>query len=232
MATASLSVKVRDTAGKGAARKLRAIGEVPAVVYGHGREPQSLAINTYTLERMLEKVSYKTTVIELEVAGGATAKTLIREIQRHPFKRHILHVDFQELVAGEKVTVRVPLVFVGTPEGVRTGGGILDQVMHELEIQCDPSIIPNHLDVDVSNLVIGHSLHVSDVKVPEGVEVLDELIATVCVCSIPKAVVEEVPAADAAATPAEPELIRKTKEGDEEGAEGEGGAAPAAEKKK
>jgi large subunit ribosomal protein L25 len=232
MATASLAAKPRSTAGKGAARKLRAVGEVPAIVYGHGREPQSLAINTYTLERMLEKVSYKTTVIELEVAGGATAKTLIREIQRHPFKRHILHVDFQELVAGEKVVVKVPLVFVGTPEGVRTGGGILDQVMHEMEIQCDPSIIPNHLDVDVSNLVIGHSLHVSDVKIPEGVEVLDELTATVCVCSIPKAVVEEVPAADAAATPAEPELIRKTKEGDEEGAEGEGGAAPAGDKKK
>jgi large subunit ribosomal protein L25 len=224
MATANLPAKVRDGVGKGAARKLRAVGEVPAVVYGHGREPQSLAINTYTLERMLEKVSYKTTVIELEVAGGATAKTLIREIQRHPFKRHILHVDFQELVAGEKVTVRVPLVFVGTPEGVRTGGGILDQVMHEMEISVDPSNIPNHIDVDVSSLVIGHSLHVSDVVVPEGVEVLDERSATVCVCSIPKAVVEEVPAADAAAAPAEPELIRKTKEG-EEGAEGEAGGA-------
>jgi len=231
MATASLPVKVRSTAGKGAARKLRAVGEVPAVVYGHGREPQALAINTYALERMLEKVSYKTTVIELQVAGGANARTLIREIQRHPFKRDILHVDFQELVAGEKVTVRVPLVFVGTPEGVRTGGGILDQVMHELEISVDPANIPNHVDVDVSNLVIGHSLHVSDIVVPVGVEVLDEDSATVCVCSIPKAVVEEVPAVDAAATPAEPELIRKTKEG-EEGAEGEAAAPEEKEKDK
>ena len=231
MATANLAAKVRSTAGKGAARKLRAVGEVPAIVYGHGREPQSLAINTYTLERMLEKVSYKTTVIELEVAGASTARTLIREIQRHPFKRHILHVDFQELVAGEKVTVRVPLVFVGTPEGVRTGGGILDQVMHEMEISCDPADIPNHIDVDVSLLVIGHAIHVGEVKVPAGIEVLDDASAPVCVCSIPKAVVEEVPAADAAAAPAEPELIRKTKE-DEEGAEGEAGAAPAAEKKK
>ena len=231
MASANLAAKVRTTAGKGAARKLRAVGAVPAIVYGHGREPQSLAIDTYTLERLLEKVSYKTTVIELEVPGVANAKTLIREIQRHPFKRHILHVDFQELVAGEKVTVRVPLVFVGTPEGVRTGGGILDQTMHELQIQCDPSIIPNHIDVDVTHLIIGHSIHVRDVKVPEGVEILDDGGATMCVCAIPKAVVEEVPAADAAATPAEPELIRKTKE-DEEGAEGEGGAAPAGEKKK
>ena len=230
MATANLAAKIRDKAGKGAARKLRAVGEVPAIIYGHGREPQSLAIDTYTLERMLEKVSYKTTVIELEVAGGATARTLIREIQRHPFKRHILHVDFQELVAGEKVTVKVPLVFVGTPEGVRTGGGILDQVMHEMEIVVDPTNIPNHIDVDVSQLVIGHSIHVSDIRVPDGVEVLDEGSATVCVCSIPKAVVEEVPAADAAAVAAaEPELIRKAK-ADEEGAEGEGAADEKAEK--
>jgi large subunit ribosomal protein L25 len=229
MATANLAAKVRTTAGKGAARKLRAVGAVPAIVYGHGREPQSLAIDTYTLERLLEKVSYKTTVIELEVAGIANARTLIREIQRHPFKRHILHVDFQELVAGEKVTVRVPLVFVGTPEGVRTGGGILDSVMHELQIQCDPSIIPNHIDVDVSQLIVGHSIHVRDVKVPDGVEILDDASATMCVCTIPKAVVEEVPAADAAAAATEPELIRKAKE-DEEGAEGEGAAA--ADKKK
>jgi large subunit ribosomal protein L25 len=230
MATANLAAKVRTTAGKGAARKLRAVGAVPAIVYGHGREPQSLAIDTYTLERLLEKVSYKTTVIELEVAGIANARTLIREIQRHPFKRHILHVDFQELVAGEKVTVRVPLIFVGTPEGVRTGGGILDSVMHELEIRCDPSIIPNHFDVDVSALIVGHSMHVSDVKVPEGVEILDDASSTMCVCTIPKEVVEVAPAADAAATPTEPELIRKAKE-DAEGAEGEGAAAPADKKK-
>src|ERR1700674_5001974 len=98
MASASLSAQVRTTAGKGSARKLRSAGSVPAIIYGHGREAQSLAINTYALERLLEKVSYRTTVIELDVAG-ASARTLIREIQRHPFKRHILHVDFQELVA-------------------------------------------------------------------------------------------------------------------------------------
>ncbi len=224
MATAMLPAKLRSTIGKGAARKLRSAGSVPAIVYGHGRESQSLTIDTYTLERLLEKVSYKTTVIELDL-GGSTAKTLIREIQRHPFKRAILHVDFQELVAGEKVTVKVPLVFVGTAEGVRVGGGILDEVMRELEIAVDPSNIPNHIDVDVNDLAIGHSLHVSDVKVPEGVEVLDELNATVCVVSIPKAVVETTPAEPGAegAAPAEPELIRKTKAEDE---------AAAAEEKK
>ena len=226
MATASLAAQIRTSVGKGAARKLRTSGNIPAIIYGHGREPQSLAINTYTFERLLEKISFRTTVIELDM-GTATAKTLIREIQRHPYRPHILHVDFQELVAGEKVTVSVPLVFVGTPEGVRTGGGILDQVMHELEISVDPSSIPNHIDVDVTALTIGHSIHVRDVKVPEGVEVLDTAGATVCVCSIPKAVEEVTPdaAAAAEAAPAEPELIRRAKD-DEEGAEGEGDAKP------
>jgi large subunit ribosomal protein L25 len=225
MASASLSASPRSTAGKGAARKLRTAGEVPAIIYGHGRQPQSLALNTYNLERLLEKVSYRTTVIDLDV-GGTVSRTLIREIQRHPFLKKILHVDFQELVAGEKVTVSVPLVFVGTAEGVRLGGGIIDQVMHELEITVDPSNIPNHLDVDISALTIGHSLHVRDIKVPEGVEVLDDESATVCVCSIPKAVEEVVPADAAAAAEgaaaAEPELIRKAKA--DEDAEGEGDA--------
>lgn len=223
MATASLSATVRSTAGKGAARKMRTAGSVPAIIYGHGRGPQSLEINTYALERLLEKVSYRTTVIELDVAG-TSAKTLIREIQRHPYRRHILHVDFQELVAGEKVTVRVPLKFVGTAEGVRIGGGILDQVMHELQISVDPSEIPNHIDVDVSALHIGHSIHVKEITIPAGVEVLDDEDATVCVCSIPKAVEEPTPADAAAAdaAPAEPELIRKAKDDEDADGAGEG----------
>ena len=223
MATASLSAKPRTTAGKGSARKLRTAGSVPAIIYGHGRDPQALSIDTYALERLLEKASYRTTVIELEVSG-TKSQTLIREIQRHPYRRHILHVDFQALVAGEKVTVRVPLKFVGAAEGVRTGGGILDQVMHELQISVDPANIPNHIDVDVTALHIGHSIHVKEISIPEGVSVLDDADSTVCVCSIPKAV-EEPTATDAAAAeaaPAEPELIRKTK--DEDGAETEGGA--------
>lgn len=226
MASATLAAQVRPTVGKGTARKLRSAGNIPAVIYGHGRQPQPLAISAYALERLLEKISYRTTVIDLDI-GGATARTLIREIQRHPFRKQILHVDFQELVAGEKVTVRVPLVYVGTAEGVRTGGGILDQVMHELELLVDPSHIPNHIDVDVTALAIGHSLHVSDVKVPEGAEVLDAQNATVCVCSIPKAIEEPTPEAAAAeaAVPAEPELIRKPRGEEEEGAEG----APASE---
>jgi large subunit ribosomal protein L25 len=214
MATANLEAKPRTDRGTGVARKLRQSGQVPAIIYGHGREPQSLAIDTRELERLLDRVAAASTVIELSI-DGRSARTLIREIQRHPVKRAILHVDFQELVAGEKVTVSIPLVFVGSAEGVREGG-ILDQVMHELTIRVDPSNIPNHVDVDITPLAIGHSIHVSELHVPEGVEVLDEEDATVCTLSAPRA--SETPAAGVAVVEAapEPELIRKAKEGEEE----------------
>jgi large subunit ribosomal protein L25 len=154
-------------------------------------------------------------VVELSV-GSATTKTLIREVQRHPFKKQILHVDFQELVAGEKVTVEIPLVFVGTPEGVRLSGALLEQILHSIEVLVDPANIPNHIDVDVTNLAMGHSLHVNELALPEGLEVLTDETATVCAVVAPRAVVEETPAeGEEAAAPAEPELIRKTKEEEE-----------------
>src|SRR5919202_122215 len=127
MATATLSARARTDVGNGAARKLRSAKQVPGIIYGHNRAPQPLAIDERELERMHDRVSAETTVVELSI-DGSTARTLIRDIQRHPFKQQILHVDFLELVAGELVTVDVPVVFVGTAAGVREGG-ILDQVM-------------------------------------------------------------------------------------------------------
>src|SRR5688572_24352966 len=217
MATASLNAKTRSARGKGAARKLRAAGEFPAVVYGHGREPQSLSINAREFLRLSERIRLTSTVIELSV-DGKVAKTIIRELQRHPLNREMLHVDFQELVAGEKITVSIPLKFIGTPEGVKTGGGILEEIMHQVEVEVDPSNIPDHIDVDVTALTIGHSLHVSDLKLPAGVEVLTDAEQTIAVVAAPKAEEEVAPvAAEGAVAPeaaAEPELIRKPKAGD------------------
>ncbi len=217
MATAQLSASTRDTTGKGAARSLRSAGQIPAVIYGHAREPQSLAVPTREFEKLLERVSAESTVIELDL-GGAVSRTLIREIQRHPFKKQILHIDFQELVAGEKVSVNVPIVLTGTPEGVRVSGGILSQVMSELSLRVDPVDIPRRVEADVTNIAIGHSLHVSDLQVPAGVEILDELDATVAVVSAPKVTEEAAPAAvEGEEAAAEPELIRKAKgEGEDE----------------
>jgi large subunit ribosomal protein L25 len=221
MATAALSASTRTDTGKGVARKLRAGGKVPAVVYGHAREPLSLALDTRELERLLDRVSAASTVIDLAI-DGTSRKTLIREVQRDPVRRVILHVDFLELVAGEKVTVEVRISYEGTPAGVKTGGGIFEEVLHDLEIEVDPANIPEKFVVDISELQIGHSLHVSDIALPEGVTLITDPIVTICICSAPREEVEPVVAAAVAAEPeaaAEPELIRKPKEGDEEPAE-------------
>jgi large subunit ribosomal protein L25 len=215
MASAQLSATPRDGTGKGSARSLRAQGQIPAVIYGHGRAPQSLAIDNRELEKLLSKISAESTVIELSM-DGKSARTLIREIQRHPFKRQILHVDFQELVAGEKVTVRIPIVLNGVPEGVRVDGGILDQTMRELEIEVDPANIPNRVDVDVNALRIGDSVHVRDIALPEGVTLVGEADSTVCVVSAPRAVVETVVATEEVEAAPEPEVIGKAKKEEEE----------------
>lgn len=219
MATVSLSANSRDSKGKGAARTLRSQGQIPAVIYGHGRDPQSLALNARDLDKLLSHIQAESTVIEVSV-GGHTAKTLIREIQRHPIKRQILHVDFQALVAGEKVTVSIPIVLTGIPEGVRLEGGVLDQTLREIEIEVDPSNIPDRIEYDVTNMVIGDSVHISDLKVPEGVEVQDDPETSVAVLAAPRAVIEETPVvAEAvegeAGAVAEPEVIGRGKEDDE-----------------
>ncbi|MFL5523215.1 MAG: 50S ribosomal protein L25/general stress protein Ctc [Gemmatimonadaceae bacterium] len=223
MATVSFNAVAREKGGKGAARQLRLRGQVPAVIYGHGREPLSLSLNARDLDKMLGHIQAESTVIDITV-DGQTAKTLIREIQRHPIKRQILHVDFQALVAGEKVIVSIPIVLVGTAEGVKLEGGVLDQTLRELEIEVDPSNIPDHVELDVSAMVIGDSLHVSDIKVPEGVEIQDDPETSVAVLAAPRAVIEETPAAEgvegAAEGAPEPEVIGKGPT-DEEG-EGEG----------
>jgi large subunit ribosomal protein L25 len=207
MANATLNANVRAETGKGAARKIRQAGEIPAVIYGHNREPQSLVLNARETEKLVKSIAVSSTAIEL-VIDGKTARTLIREIQRHPFKRNILHIDFQELVAGETITVKCPIVYIGTPEGVRVDGGILDQIMHELQIQVDPSNIPNHIDVDITSLKVGKSLHVSDLTVPAGIKIVDDATSTVCIVQQPKQ------AAETPASTAEPELIRKAKPDD------------------
>lgn len=220
MASASLTASNRTSVGKGGARKLRAAGKIPAVIYGHARKPQSVTLDNHELERLLEKIAALSTVIELSIDGTAS-KTLIRELQRDPVRRSIIHVDFQELVAGEKVSVRVRIGYEGSPAGVREGGGIFEEALHEVEIEVDPANIPERLVVDVTELKLGHSLHVSDIKLPAGVTLVTDASVTICIVSAPKE--EEAPVAataavegEAGAAAAEPELIRKPKEGDEE----------------
>lgn len=209
MASATLSATLRSDTGKGVARKLRQNGDIPGVIYGHGREPQSLVVNAREFERLIGRVSAASTVIELDL-GGSPARALIREIQRHPFKKLIMHVDFQEVVAGETITLKCPILYVGSPIGVRADGGMLDQILHELTIETLPSKIPDHITVDVSELHVGKSLHIADIALPDGVTVVDDGGTTVCLVQPPKTapvVTEE--AAD------EPEVIGRVKPDDE-----------------
>lgn len=215
MATATLSANSRAETGKGAARKLRASKNIPGVIYGHHREPLALAVDARELGRLLDRYSPDTTVVELNV-GGKVSRTLIREIQRHPVRAEIIHIDFQELVAGEMVTVDIPIILTGIADGVRLDGGTLDQVMREIRVEVDPANIPNHFDLDVTKLGLNDSLHVSDLQIPEGVKIFDEPETTVCVVAPPR--VEEAPAVPVEGIEAvvEPELIRKPREGEEE----------------
>jgi large subunit ribosomal protein L25 len=217
MANASLSAAPRTGVGKGVARSLRREGRIPGVVYGRAREPLALSLDARELERLLGHINAETTVIDLAVDGGNT-RTLIREIQRHPLQRNVIHVDFYELVAGEKVTVNVPIVLTGIPAGVRLSGGVMTQVLQELECTVDPANIPNRIEFDVTEVTIGHSVHVSDLQIPDGVEVGNDPSETVMIVSAPKEEVAPTPAAEEAeAAAAEPELIRKAKPEDEEG---------------
>ncbi len=209
-ASASLNASARSENGKGAARKIRMAGNIPAVIYGHTRQPMSLTINARETDRLLQRISTGATVIELNI-DGAVSKTLIREIQRHPYKKQIMHIDFQQLVVGETISMYCPIVCVGIPDGVRSEGGILDQVMHQLHISVDPSNIPNHIDVDVTHLKVGKSVHVSELVLAAGIKVLDEPGATICVVGQSRASIE---AATAESNIAEPELIRKVKPDD------------------
>jgi large subunit ribosomal protein L25 len=171
MATEILNAQTRENTGKGTARKLRADKKVPGIIYGHAREAQTITLDERELDRMLERVSADTTVFDVTI-GKTVARSLIREVQRHPIRRNILHIDFQELVAGEAVTVDIPIILVGSPDGVRNQQGTLDQIMRTLSVEVDPANIPNHLDLNVDALMLNQSLHVSDIALPAGVKIV------------------------------------------------------------
>ena len=220
MASATLSAKRREGKGKGDNRKLRSSGSVPAVVYGRGEETRSVSLDAHELELLFARVHVENTVIALKIEGErAPIKTLVREVQTHPARGTVLHVDFYQIHAGERVQVQVPLAFTGTAVGVKAGG-MLQHTMDEIDIRCSSDDIPGRIEVDVSNLQIGDSVHVGDLTVPKGVEVLDSLDRSVCSVIPPQAGIAEVAVVEPVetATPTEPEVIRRGKGEEAEGA--------------
>lgn len=217
MAEITLTAERRQASGKGAARKLRQVGEIPAVVYGRGREPEPLVIKLADFEKVLSQTHAGAAVIELMI-DKSKVRTLVREIQRHPTRKTVTHVDFLEIHAGERIKVNVPIELVGSPDGVRNAGGVLEQFLRDLEIDVLPRHIPEHVELDVTDLGVSRSLHVRDITV-ENAKILTDLDSTICTVVPPR--VEEVPVVEELEEEAaEPELIRKAKaEGEEEGEE-------------
>jgi large subunit ribosomal protein L25 len=231
--TATLTAEPRTVRGTGEMRRLRQAGRTPAVIYGHGREPASLTVSSFELGRLLEKIVPASTIVDVTV-GGATYRTLIREVQRHALRPGFLHVDFYEVKADEKITLEVPVHLVGIADGVRNQGGTLDQVLRTVEIEVLPGDIPERVELDVTALTIGKSIPVSALTIPNA-RILNDAALTICTVVAPR--VEEVttPVAGAVvegavvegaegaavvaptgAAVAEPELIRKRKPEEDE----------------
>ncbi|HEY6908810.1 MAG TPA: 50S ribosomal protein L25 [Myxococcales bacterium] len=210
--TSTLVAQKRDQSGKGPSHRLRAKGLIPAICYGPYDKPLHVAIDPAGIKKAIATPHKFNTVISLQVEGGETRTVLLKDFEKDPLDGKVLHADFLEVRMDKDVTVNVPVVLIGKPEGV-TSGGILQQVARTLAVQCKPSDIPEKIEVDVSALKITESLHVSDVKAPAGVKFKVKATQTVAVVNVPEKE-EEAPKPAAAAAAAVP------------GAEG--AAAPAA----
>jgi large subunit ribosomal protein L25 len=219
MSVMQLSGSRREKLGKGGARKARAAGEIPAVLYGHGEEPLAVAVKARDFDLMLRAHKGGNPIVNLSMNGGEYT-ALVRAVQYDPVTHLIIHIDFQHISLTEMVEVEVPVHVEGLAVGVKDGGGILEQITRHNAVRCLPTDIPTSINVDVSALGIGDSIHVSDLQVAN-IAILSDPATTVATI-VPPTVVEEPVAAEAAPVgEAEPEVIAKGKKEEEEGVEKE-----------
>lgn len=209
-----INAKARDKLGKEHAKKLRRGGMIPAVVYGAETSPLPLEVEAKSFHALLRSGLGENVIVTLNIDDqkNGDKKVLIREVQRDPVWGDILHVDFQQVSLTKKLTINVPVRLVGIPIGVQQDGGILQHVLRELELECLPTDIPEKIEVDVTNLKIGDSIHVGDIKL-EKVEILSEPQGSI-VSVVPPTVFKEPEVAPAAAAE-EPEVITEKKEEEE-----------------
>jgi large subunit ribosomal protein L25 len=225
MAKSSISVRERVPGGSAAARRLRASGLVPAVVYGHGSPAEPVACPRKEIERVLDAGHH---MVEIRAHGEVSPgwdvpearKAIVKEVQVDPVTQQVLHVDFVEVSAREIISVTVPLVFRGEAPGVKEGGS-QEVNLHEITIRCPADGVPDDLRVDVSGLGLGESIHVGELELPGGVSAETPAEQVVVTCRRPRGVVEEeeVPAAEAAEA-AQPEVIAEKKREEREQEEG------------
>ena len=223
MKSVSLTAYPRSLARRTGLKKVRLTGRVPAVIYGRHNPPQNLEINLRDLENLIHHSVSENLLVDLAVSGDARDKrlALVQEIQHHALSGHVLHVDLHEVAENEKVTIMVPVETTGEAEGVKTGGGVLEHVLFRIKVKALPRNLPEVITVDVTHLNIGQSIHLGDIKVAEGVEIIGDKKISVIAVAAPVTEAQEA-AAEAVPGTAEPEMIKEKKE--------EGAAAPAAGK--
>lgn len=226
MKSVALKAQPRTLSRRKGSKAIRANGRIPAVIYGKHNPPQNLELDAKEFDILVHKAHSEIILVDLTVAGDANGQrlALIQGVQHHPLSGQVLHVDFHEVKPEEKVSIEVPVEAVGTPEGVKTGGGTLEHVRFKLRIRALPANIPEQINVDVSALKVGQILHLGEVQAPEGVEIVGD--AKVAVFAVAAPVAEETAAEGTPAAGAEgkqPEMI-KEKKADE-------GAAKADDKK-
>lgn len=209
-----IKAKARDKLGKEHAKKLRREGVIPAVVYGAQTAPLALEVEAKAFQALLRSGLGENIIVSLNIDDpkNGNKKVLIRELQRDPVWGDILHIDFQQISLTKRLTINVPVHLLGTSVGVQQDGGILQHVLRELEVQCLPTDIPEKVEVDVTNLKIGDSIHVGDIKL-ESVEILSDAQGSI-VSVVPPTVFKEPEVAPAAAGE-EPEVITEKKEEEE-----------------
>jgi len=215
----SLTVTPREGVGRGASRRVRKSGRVPAVIYGRHIQPRSLSIDGPEFTRLLKSIAGSAAVVELNDGGAEPRLSIIQEVQRDPITDRILHIDLHEVQANEEIELSVTVHTVGDSVGVRTENGILELVVHEVRIRCLPRNLPRFIEVDVTELKLNQSIHVSELPKIPGVKYVDEPGRPVIACVEPVVEVEPTPA-EAAAVPVEGEAAAA--------APGTEGAAPAA----
>jgi large subunit ribosomal protein L25 len=207
---------------KNAARRVRVAGKIPAVVYGAGQDAVAVTVDPKVITKILHSESGHNTIFDLNIEGGKGSKAMIVDWQNEPIKGKLLHIDLKRIAMDKVMRVSVPVQLIGIPAGVKTGGGILEHVMREVEIECLPGDIPSHIDVDVTGVEMHGVIRIADLPHSGSIKYLGEEDATVAHVTVIK---EEAPAEVAEAAPAEPEVAKK---GKTDAAE----AAPAADAKK
>jgi large subunit ribosomal protein L25 len=216
-----IQAKQRDGRGKNDARRARREGLVPITVYGGGAETVAAVAALSDLAAILRSESGRNTIFTIDVEGVGASEVMFHERQIDPVRGRLIHADLARLVKGQKIEVTVPLHLVGEPVGVKEKQGVLEQIFREIEIRCEPRSIPDSIDIDVSNLDVHDVLHVSDLKVGEGIEILEDADVVIATVGIIKE--EEVAPAPAieGEEPAEPEVIGKGKKEEDEETGGE-----------